>query len=110
LFNELAPRVHNSLHGSEQVTAYSQFHRHIAVVTGLKLSPMTFDRPWIMVNLIGDQINLIPELMVKGWSVHDYGKVTIKAGRKMGHAIMIIPEDMTIESAINQLKELQLVE
>lgn len=86
LFNELAPRVHNSFHGSIEAANFSQFHRHMAAVTGIRLPPMTFHSPWFMLNLIGDQILFADQLAASGWSVHDYGKTSSKIGRKMGHA------------------------
>lgn len=110
LFNEIAPRVHNSFHGSIEVTVYGQFHRHIAAVTGMSLLNMKFDRPWVMVNLIGDQIELLPELVSMGWSVHDYGKTSAKPGRKMGHATLRIYHEENVFSAIDVLRRHGLVE
>lgn len=112
LFNEVAPRVHNSFHGSIEADAhhYSQFHRHVAAVTGLVLPPVKFVESWVMVNLIGDQINLLPELASRGWSVHDYGKTSVKKGRKMGHATYVTGSDQGAAMAIAGLQELGLVE
>ncbi len=111
LFNELAPRVHNSFHGSIEATTFSQFHRHVAAVVGIKLPEMRFSQPWVMVNLIGNQIDLLPKLLEHGWSVHDYGKTSVKKGRKMGHATALLKHEYGgVPVALETLKELGLVE
>jgi 5-(carboxyamino)imidazole ribonucleotide synthase len=39
----------------------------------------------MMENLIGEDINRIPELSKSSAALHVYGKEEIKPGRKMGH-------------------------
>lgn len=89
LLNEIAPRVHNSFHGSKEAAGQSQFTQSVAAKVGLPLQPMKFDRPWAMFNLIGAQIDLIPTFFNAGWHVDDYGKVQAGEGRKMGHVTYV---------------------
>lgn len=86
LANEYAPRVHNSGHWTELACRVDQFEQHIRAITGHPLGDSTA-RPCEMRNLIGDEVDLVPELVAEGdWRVHLYGKAEVRAGRKMGHA------------------------
>ena len=84
LVNELAPRVHNSGHWTQQGADTSQFANHIRAVCGLPLGATTVLRPTLMVNILG--LDQLPDalLAIPGLHVHWYGK-TARPGRKMGH-------------------------
>lgn len=84
--NEYAPRVHNSGHWTELACSVDQFEQHIRAITGQPLGDPTA-APCEMINLIGDDVERVPELLADGaWRVHLYGKAEVRAGRKMGHA------------------------
>lgn len=84
--NEYAPRVHNSGHWTELACVTDQFEQHILAITGHPLGT-TAERPCEMINLIGSDVDRIPELLAAGdWRVHLYGKLEVRPGRKMGHA------------------------
>ena len=87
VFNEMAPRVHNSGHWSIEGAATSQFENHVRAVCGLPLGAVTTrsDRAE-MVNLIGDEVEGWGELLAEpGAHLHLYGKHVARPGRKMGH-------------------------
>jgi 5-(carboxyamino)imidazole ribonucleotide synthase len=87
LFNEMAPRVHNSGHWTIEGSATSQFENHIRAVCGLPLGAthLTADRVE-MENLIGDAANEWERLFADDdANVHLYGKGAPSPGRKMGH-------------------------
>ncbi len=87
LFNEMAPRVHNSGHWTIEGAATSQFENHIRAVCGLPLgaTELMVDRVE-MENLIGDDANGWEKLFADDdANVHLYGKGTPQPGRKMGH-------------------------
>jgi len=87
VFNEMAPRVHNSGHWTIEGSVTSQFENHIRAICGLPLGP-TASRGGsvVMENLIGDDVDRWPELIGQAGShVHLYGKGDARAGRKMGH-------------------------
>jgi len=88
VFNEMAPRVHNSGHWTIEGAVTSQFENHIRAVAGLPLgSTATRQLPVTMRNLIGDDIGLIPALLAdENCHVHHYSKTEVREGRKLGHA------------------------
>ena len=88
VFNEMAPRVHNSGHWTIEGAETSQFENHIRAVAGLPLgSTATRALPVVMRNLIGEDIGLVPELLAdENCHVHHYSKTEVREGRKLGHA------------------------
>ncbi|TVS04806.1 MAG: 5-(carboxyamino)imidazole ribonucleotide synthase [Rhodobacteraceae bacterium] len=90
--NEIAPRVHNSGHWTQNGCAVDQFEQHIRAITGLPLGDGQRHSDVVMENLIGDDLDRLPELLrAPHTAVHLYGKPQIRAGRKMGHINRITP-------------------
>jgi 5-(carboxyamino)imidazole ribonucleotide synthase len=86
LVNEIAPRVHNSGHWTQQGCTVDQFEQHIRAVTGLPLGDGNRYADVVMENLIGDDVIKVPELLkARDTAVHLYGKGAPRPGRKMGH-------------------------
>jgi len=86
LVNEIAPRVHNSGHWTQQGCTVDQFEQHIRAVTGLPLGDGNRYADVVMENLIGDDVLKVPELLkARDTAVHLYGKGAPRPGRKMGH-------------------------
>jgi len=86
LANEFAPRVHNSGHWTEAACVVSQFEQHIRAVAGLPLGATGRHSACVMENLIGDDIERIPDLLGEaGVMLNLYGKTETRPGRKMGH-------------------------
>ena len=87
VFNEMAPRVHNSGHWTIEGATTSQFENHIRAVAGLPLGVTDRVAPQVsMQNLVGDDVNRWPELAAEpGAHLHLYGKGAPSPGRKMGH-------------------------
>ncbi len=92
VFNEMAPRVHNSGHWTIEGAETSQFENHIRAICGLSLGATTLTGGEIaMENLIGDDIERVPMLIDEaGVHVHLYGKNNARPGRKMGHTTRVI--------------------
>ncbi|WP_435257667.1 5-(carboxyamino)imidazole ribonucleotide synthase [Thioclava sp. FR2] len=91
IVNEIAPRVHNSGHWTQQGCAIDQFEQHIRAVAGWPLGDGSRFADVVMENLIGDDVNRVPGLAKeKNVSIHLYGKADVKAGRKMGHINRVI--------------------
>jgi 5-(carboxyamino)imidazole ribonucleotide synthase len=86
LINEIAPRVHNSGHWTQNGCVIDQFEQHIRAVAGWPLGDGQRHSNVVMTNLIGPEV-LDVEALSKDASVgvHLYGKAEAKAGRKMGH-------------------------
>jgi 5-(carboxyamino)imidazole ribonucleotide synthase len=86
LFNEIAPRPHNSFHWTIEGCASSQFTQLIRAVAGLPLGSTACYGRWQMDNLLGEDMPRLAALSdVPGLHLHLYGKQDAKAGRKMGH-------------------------
>lgn len=92
LVNEIAPRVHNSGHWTQDGCLVSQFEQHIRAVAGWPLAGQTRHSDVIMTNLLGDETDNWQTLAAKpGAHVHIYGKAEARQGRKMGHINQIFP-------------------
>jgi 5-(carboxyamino)imidazole ribonucleotide synthase len=44
----------------------------------------------VMENLIGDDMDRLPDLAKTDVAIHLYGKADVKAGRKMGHVNRVV--------------------
>ena len=91
VFNEMAPRVHNSGHWTIEGAETSQFENHIRAIAGLPLgSTATRALPVTMRNLIGADIAAVPDLLADEYChVHHYSKTEVRPGRKLGHATWV---------------------
>jgi 5-(carboxyamino)imidazole ribonucleotide synthase len=86
LFNEMAPRPHNSGHWTIEGCVLNQFDYCIRAITGLPL-PIPYQHgPMVMDNVLGQDVcDAIKNTHAPGISVHHYGKTDIRSGRKVGH-------------------------
>ena len=91
VFNEMAPRVHNSGHWTIEGAVTSQFENHIRAVVGLPLGPTSKTSSNIrMQNLIGADIDhWLAHASDPGAHLHLYGKKDARPGRKMGHVTWV---------------------
>ncbi len=89
VFNEMAPRVHNSGHWTIEGADCSQFENHVRAMCGLPLgsTALTGSRI-VMRNLIGDD-GWADALAEPGTHLHLYGKGEARPGRKMGHVTRV---------------------
>ncbi len=87
VFNEMAPRVHNSGHWTIEGAVTSQFENHIRAVCGLPLgSTSMIGSGATMDNLIGEDADRWLEILSDPKAcLHLYGKGDARPGRKMGH-------------------------
>ncbi len=90
--NEMAPRVHNSGHWTQDGAATSQFEQHIRAVAGWPLGSTALKAAGAeMINLIGDDILDWEKIAAEpGACLHHYGKREARAGRKMGHVNRVL--------------------
>lgn len=95
LVNELAPRPHNSYHGSERACVTSQFEQAIRAACDLPLGDVSLVQPTAIANLLGDvwlrEDGTVREpafdraLAIDGVRLTLYEKLKPRHGRKMGH-------------------------
>ncbi|SFX18429.1 5-(carboxyamino)imidazole ribonucleotide synthase [Marinospirillum alkaliphilum] len=88
LANEMAPRVHNSGHWTQNGAVTSQFENHLRAVAGLPLGATTALAHTCMVNIIGKQGDAAQLLQLEGTHLHLYGKQE-REGRKLGHLNLV---------------------
>ena len=85
IVNEIAPRVHNSGHWTQNGCAIDQFEQHIRAVAGWPLGDGSRHSNVVMENLIGADMDRVPDIATTAASLHLYGKPEARPGRKMGH-------------------------
>jgi 5-(carboxyamino)imidazole ribonucleotide synthase len=94
LVNEIAPRTHNSGHYTYGACMTSQFEQHLRAICNLPLGAPTLFCPVVMVNLLGDlwqagEPHWEAVLRQPHIRLHLYGKAAARAGRKMGHLLLL---------------------
>ena len=90
--NEIAPRVHNSGHWTQNGCAVDQFEQHIRAITGWPLGDGSRHSDVVMENLIGDDMMRVPAIAAERTAaLHLYGKAEARPGRKMGHVNRVRP-------------------
>lgn len=105
--NELAPRVHNTGHYTQNAFPMSQFDAHIRAVAGMQLNESTLKHTgFAMVNLLGSQKIKEPSwTLAPDAHLHWYGKKEIRPGRKMGHINTVgTTPDNALKRALSALK------
>lgn len=105
LVNEIAPRVHNSGHGTIEGAETSQFENHVRAVMGLPLGSTRPVGVSIMHNIIGNWPDRAALLAIDGAHVHDYEKVPRRA-RKIGHVTVRATSRDAVAAPSNTVAEL----
>jgi len=92
LVNELAPRVHNSGHWTQDGASIDQFELHLRALCGFPLGQPEPRGFTTMLNLVGDEFD--PSwLALDQAHMHWYGK-SVRPGRKLGH-VNVTATDVT---------------
>lgn len=109
LVNEVAPRVHNSGHLTQDGGGVSQFEAQVRAVLGLGLSDWAPLHPCAMVNIVGTPDGREPAWAaidaLPGTRVHLYHKAP-RPGRKLGHVNLVAPDVETLRGRLAQLDRL----
>ena len=102
--NELAPRPHNSGHYSIEACNFSQFAAHNRAIFNWPMPQIKLHQPVVMVNVLGQHVKAVTELIAKkpAWHFHDYGKNKAALDRKMGH-VTILTDDL--EQTLAEIKK-----
>lgn len=104
LINELAPRVHNSYHWTQNGASISQFELHLRAILDLPLPQPRVNSPSVMINLIGTDKH-------ESWlrfpllHLHWYDK-EVRAGRKIGHLNLNDLDRTLLDDTLQQLESL----
>jgi 5-(carboxyamino)imidazole ribonucleotide synthase len=105
MVNEIAPRVHNSGHWTQQGTACSQFENHMRAVAGLPLGDTKLQKVSAMINVLGQASINQQVLSISDVKSHWYGKEQ-RAGRKMGHINVSAETNAALAKKLLQLAEM----
>jgi 5-(carboxyamino)imidazole ribonucleotide synthase len=94
LFNEMAPRPHNSGHLTFDACRTSQFEQQVRAICGLPLGSPDLIQPAAMANLLGHlwadgEPDWSAALAFPDVKLHLYGKAEARPGRKMGHLTVL---------------------
>ncbi|MEC5343231.1 5-(carboxyamino)imidazole ribonucleotide synthase [Brenneria populi] len=101
LINELAPRVHNSGHWTQNGASISQFELHLRAILDLPMPAPAVDSASVMVNLIGTEINL-EWLSLPLVRLHWYEK-EVRPGRKVGHLNLQAQDNANLRQTLQSL-------
>lgn len=117
LINEIAPRPHNSGHYTIEAAETSQYENHLRAILGLPLGSTELKVPaTAMVNILGladldkdknaiakTMAPAVASLSVPGATVHLYGKVGCRRGRKMGHITVVAQSDAELHARLEPI-------
>lgn len=103
--NEMAPRVHNSGHWTQNGAATSQFENHLRAVAGLPLGSTAARLPTCMVNIIGKNGDVQQLLQEEGVHLHLYGKEE-REGRKLGHLNLVAANSEELLAKLDKVAKL----
>jgi 5-(carboxyamino)imidazole ribonucleotide synthase len=109
IFNEIAPRVHNSGHWTINASVTSQFENHARAALGLPLGDTAMLHPRLaagMINLIGTMPDRAAVLAACGGTakLHDYAKAP-RPGRKLGHINLTASNPESLAQAMDALEQ-----
>ncbi|MFV0575864.1 MAG: 5-(carboxyamino)imidazole ribonucleotide synthase [Vibrio sp.] len=102
LVNEIAPRVHNSGHWTQQGAETCQFENHLRAVCNMPLGSTKAIRHTAMINILGQ--DALPDSVMEMplCHVHWYGKEK-RPGRKMGHINVCGNSHQELKQALTEL-------
>ncbi|MBD2796149.1 5-(carboxyamino)imidazole ribonucleotide synthase [Xenorhabdus sp. 18] len=104
LINELAPRVHNSGHWTQNGASISQFELHLRAILNLPMPQPEIFAPSVMINLIGTEIN--PAwLSLPLVRLHWYEK-EVRPVRKVGHLNVTHADKAILKTTLQTLASL----
>jgi len=98
LFNEMAPRPHNSGHYTLDATVCCQFEQQLRALCALPLGSTRLLSPVCMLNVLGDSWpkqgnpDWTGVMQQPGAHLHLYGKAAARPKRKMGHVNCLAPD------------------
>ena len=113
LFNEIAPRPHNSGHWTIEGCHTSQFEQHIRAVLGEPLGTTDIRDPTVSANVLGD-VDKRQDAVMHGEEtvlgterahLHWYGKREVYPLRKMGHVTMTGDDRAALLAEVRDLRD-----
>jgi 5-(carboxyamino)imidazole ribonucleotide synthase len=103
LANEVAPRVHNSGHWSQDGAVTCQFENHLRAILGLPLGSTAVTGTTVMLNLLGALPSLDAVLAEPAAHLHLYDKAP-RPGRKLGHVNLVDHDPDAAHAAADRVR------
>ena len=103
IFNEFAPRPHNSGHYTIEGCTVSQFENHILAITNEHVETPKLLQPVSMINVLGQNMAFVEMCSTDNGFVHLYGKNEKKRDRKMAHITILGNSKSEIQKKINHI-------
>lgn len=114
--NEIAPRVHNTGHFTQDGAATSQFENHWRAVLGLPLGSVQCAPSFAMLNLLGPEgvalsaveagASALPQPGGRA-HLHWYGKSELRSGRKLGHLNAAAWTEGQVQTLVEELHAIE---
>lgn len=98
LANEIAPRVHNSGHWTQDGAVTSQFESHLRAGLGWPMGSTQALGKSVMINVLGRLPDPAGLLAIPGVHLHLYGKAE-RPGRKLGHLNVVGDDGSQVTSS-----------
>jgi 5-(carboxyamino)imidazole ribonucleotide synthase len=105
LANEMAPRVHNSGHWTQDGAWCSQFENHVRAVAGLPLGSTGVRSHTAMFNLLGAVPPVERLLALERTHLHLYDKEP-RPGRKLGHVNVVGADPGEVRAVLEEVEAL----
>jgi len=105
LANEMAPRVHNSGHWTQDGAGVSQFENHVRAITRAPLGSTALRGHAAMLNLIGDVPPSESVLALDRAHLHLYDKAP-RPDRKLGHVNVVGSDPGEVRAVLEELEVL----
>lgn len=102
--NEVAPRVHNSGHWTQNGAVTCQFENHMRAIMGLPLGPTTAVGHSVMLNLLGSLPQIDRVLREPLAHLHLYDKAP-RPGRKIGHVNVTGPDRAEVQAGAARIAD-----
>ncbi|MFV0424256.1 MAG: 5-(carboxyamino)imidazole ribonucleotide synthase [Bacilli bacterium] len=103
IFNEMAPRPHNSGHYTIEGCNVSQFANHIRAIVDDDLVKPILKYESMMFNILGEDIN--KDFSLYGGAFHNYNKSKVVKNRKMGHITFVAESVSELNNKIQKYLE-----
>ena len=103
--NEMAPRVHNSGHWTNEGADISQFEAHIMAITSVEIKNISTSGYSGMVNILSKMPSQHKLISNSSYNLYDYGKSERK-NRKLGHITCVKDNRNDLIENINDIKSM----
>ena len=102
--NEMAPRVHNSGHWTNEGANISQFEAHIMAISGMSIEKILVKGNSGMLNILSKMPDNKIIQNTSNIKLYDYGK-SERLNRKLGHITLTCDNKETLISTLSGLRE-----